>query len=147
MQYFDHSLVCKKAPKRFNKFSIAPVEGSSGGIFVGWNGSVFDGTVLNSCKFAITVRLISLHNAEEWTLTTVYGPCHGLVRQEFVNWLNSLDIDEDSNWMLVGDFNFYRSLQDRNREGGNMQDIMVFNDYQQLGPPRNPLERKKFYLE
>jgi endonuclease/exonuclease/phosphatase family metal-dependent hydrolase len=35
---------------------------------------------------------------------------------------------EDVNWMLLEDFNFYRSLQDRNREGGNMNDIMVFNE-------------------
>jgi endonuclease/exonuclease/phosphatase family metal-dependent hydrolase len=37
-------------------------------------------------------------------------------------------IEEDVNWMLLEDFNFYRSLQDRNREGGNMNDIMVFNE-------------------
>jgi endonuclease/exonuclease/phosphatase family metal-dependent hydrolase len=30
--------------------------------------------------------------------------------------------------MLLGDFNFYRPLQDRNREGGNMNDIMLFNE-------------------
>jgi hypothetical protein len=35
-----------------------------------------------------------------------------------------IDIEED--WMLVGDFNFYRSLEDRNR-GGNYNDMETFN--------------------
>jgi hypothetical protein len=42
--------------------------------------------------------------------------------------LNGLKIDDEVNWMIMGDFNFYRSLQDRNREGGNMHDIIVFNE-------------------
>ena len=31
-------------------------------------------------------------------------------------------------WLFVGDFNFYRSLQDRNRPGGNLNDTLIFND-------------------
>jgi hypothetical protein len=30
--------------------------------------------------------------------------------------------------MFIGDFNFYRSLKIKNREGGNMQDIMTFSE-------------------
>jgi hypothetical protein len=29
--------------------------------------------------------------------------------------------------MIVGDFNFYRSIENRNREWANIQDIMTFN--------------------
>jgi hypothetical protein len=133
------------APKRFNKFTFAPTEGASGGIFVGWNGSIFDGAILSIYRFAITVKFTSIHNAEEWTLTTVYGPCHGPERQEFVSWLNSLNVDDDPNWMFVGDFNFYRSFQDRNRDGCNMQDIMVFNEIiSNLGLQEIPLKGRSF---
>jgi hypothetical protein len=31
----------------------------------------------------------------------------GQQRQDFVDWLNSLHIPDDENWMLIGDFNFY----------------------------------------
>jgi hypothetical protein len=58
----------------------------------------------------------------------VYEPCHRQDRRDFIDWLNGLVIDDEANWMIMGDFNFYRCLEDRNREGGNMQDIMVFND-------------------
>jgi hypothetical protein len=133
------------APKRFNKFTFSPAEGASGGIFIGWNGSIFDGMVLNISKFVVTVKFTSLHNAQDWTLTTVYGPCHGLERQDFVNCLNSLNVDDDSNWMFVGNFNFYRSLQDRYKEGSNMQDIMVFNELiSNLGLQEIPLKGRSF---
>jgi hypothetical protein len=117
-QSFDHSAVRKMAPKRFNKFAFAPSQGASGGIFVGWNGSIFSGTVLHSCKFAITILFTGNHNAENWKLTTIYGPCQGQDRQEFMDWLNSLQIEDDENWMFVGDFNFYRSLEDRTGKEG-----------------------------
>jgi hypothetical protein len=97
MHHFDHSLVHKMAPKRFNKFAFAPTEGASGGLFVGWNGSIFDGSVLSISRFASTIKFTSLHNAQEWTLTMVYGPCHAPERQKFVNWLNSRIVDDDSN--------------------------------------------------
>jgi exonuclease III len=120
MQSFDHSLVWKMAPKHFNKFAYVSSEGASSGLCVGLNNAIFSGEVLHSMKFAITIRFKATHNAEEWVLTNIYGPCSGQDRHNFINWLNSLNIDDDVNWMLIGDFNFYRSLQDRNREGGNI---------------------------
>jgi hypothetical protein len=58
----------------------------------------------------------------------VYGPCQGIERDEFVNWLNNLQIGDDDNWMIVGYFKFYRSLSDRNRAGGNINDVFIFNE-------------------
>jgi hypothetical protein len=116
------------APKRFNKFVYVPSEGASGGLFVGWNDTVFSGELLFSSKFAITIKFTSVHNADQWILSNVYGPCSEQERHNFITWLNSLIIEDDVNWTLLGDFNFYRSLQDRNKEGGNMNDIMLFNE-------------------
>jgi hypothetical protein len=62
-QHFDHSSVRKLAPKRFNKYAFVPSEGTSGGILVGWNNSVFDGKVLYSSKFSITIQFTATHNA------------------------------------------------------------------------------------
>jgi hypothetical protein len=132
------------APKRFNKFAHYPSDGASGGLLIGWNGSVFTGDVIYSSKFAITVLFTAQHNAEKWKITTVYGPCHGRDRQEFVDWLNSIQIQNDENWLFVGDFNFYR-LQNRNKDGGNIQDIMVFNSIiSNLGLQEIPLKGRKF---
>ncbi|KAJ1288975.1 hypothetical protein BS78_02G130000 [Paspalum vaginatum] len=95
--------------------------GASGGILVGWNGSLLHGQIIHNTSFAVTIKFSSTHNAECWSLTAVYGPCQGPQRDEFVNWLNALHIEEEENWMFIGDFNFYRSVEDRNRPGCHKQ--------------------------
>jgi hypothetical protein len=67
-------------------------------------------------------------SAETCKLTTVYGPCVEPERSEFVAWLKSHSIEDDENWLFLRDFNFYRSLEDRNQPGGNLQDTLIFND-------------------
>jgi hypothetical protein len=46
----------------------------------------------------------------------------------FISWFCNLDIQDNINWILMGDFNFYRSLENRNRSGGNFQDTQIFNE-------------------
>jgi exonuclease III len=143
--HFDHSFLKKLAPKRFNKYAFSPSNGNSGGILMGWNSSIFNGEVTEINKFSISVNFSSTHNGHNWTLTTVYGPCQGPERDEFVHWLNNMHIDDEAKWMLVGDFNFYRSLSDRNKSGGNMNDIMIFNEViSNLGLLEIPLKGRKF---
>jgi hypothetical protein len=46
---------------------------------------------------------------------------------------------------ILGDFNFYISLSDRNKDGGNMNDIMIFNEIiNNLGLMEIPLKGRKF---
>jgi hypothetical protein len=59
---------------------------------------------------------------------SVYGPCHGVERDNFVAWLFNLNIPVDENWLLVGDFNFIRSQEDRNKPGGDLNDMFLFNE-------------------
>jgi len=68
-----------------------------------------------------------------------------VLKENFVNWLNNLEIQDDDDWMLIGDFNFYRTLENRNREGGNMNDIFVFNEIiSNLGLLEIPLKGRQF---
>jgi endonuclease/exonuclease/phosphatase family metal-dependent hydrolase len=56
-----------------------------------------------------------------------------------------LQVDDEVNWMFIGDFNFYRSLENRNKEGGNMQDIMTFNKViSNLGLQEIPLKGRSY---
>jgi hypothetical protein len=50
-----------------------------------------------------------------------------LANQHIFQYLNNIQIDLDENWMIVGDFNFYKSLEDRNREGTNYSAMETFN--------------------
>jgi endonuclease/exonuclease/phosphatase family metal-dependent hydrolase len=59
--------------------------------------------------------------------------------------MKNLNIQYGENWILLGDFNFYRSLDDRNRGGGNFQDTLIFNDViDYLGLVELPLKGRAF---
>jgi hypothetical protein len=79
-------------------------------------------------NLSITTKYTSKHNAESWKFTTVYGPCQGEDREHFVDWLFNLSTDAEDDWLLIGDFNFYRSAEDRNRPGGCFNDMNTFNE-------------------
>lgn len=61
-------------------------------------------------------------------MTSVYGPCSEPTRTEFLSWFKDLNIQNDNNWIILGDFNFYRSLEDRNKPGGDIHDTFRFNE-------------------
>jgi hypothetical protein len=45
----------------------------------------------------------------EWVLTNVYGPCLPNGKEFFLQWLKHIQMPEDIDWLIVGDFNFLRS--------------------------------------
>ena len=91
------------------------------------------------------VSFQSVHNVESWTLVSVYGPCDGPLRDDFVSWFYLLQIPTDKNWLFLGDFNFIRSLDNRNRPGGDVNDIFLFNEIiGHLGLLELPLEGRSF---
>jgi hypothetical protein len=96
--------------------------------------------------WCFSVRLFTpLSLPLQWKLTVVYGPCHGQDRQSFSSWLNNLQISTDENWMIVGYFIFYRSMENRNRGGANLQDIMTFNQIiSNLGLQKIPLKGRNY---
>jgi endonuclease/exonuclease/phosphatase family metal-dependent hydrolase len=66
-------------------------------------------------------------------------------RFAFISWFHNLDIQDNINWILMGDFNFYRSLENRNRSGGNFQDTQIFNEaIDHLGLVELPLKGRAF---
>jgi exonuclease III len=145
-EHFDHSYLRKFCPKRFDKFAFHPSVGASGGIIVIWNSSVVSGVVIASLPYAITIEFSSTMTlTEKWLLSNINGSCAGELRDEFVNWMNSLIIDPDQCWILMGDFNFVRSVQNRNLPRGDMNDIFIFNEIiSNVGLVEIPLKGRSF---
>jgi hypothetical protein len=142
---FDLSYIRNFAPRRFDKFDYIPSVGASGGILVIWNSSIFTGDVIEKQRFGITLSFKSTHNNDLWKLTTVYGPCEEPDRSLFIDWFRGHVIDDSDNWIFLGDFNFYRSLSNRNRPGGNLADTFIFNDaIGHLGLVELPLKGRSF---
>jgi hypothetical protein len=89
--------------------------------------------------------MTSVHNGEVWSLVSVYGPCQGIQRDNFAQWLYSLSIPAQSNWLLVGDFNFIRSQENRNKPGGDIHEMLLFNEIiGHLGLLELPLKGRKY---
>ena len=115
-------------PRQFNCFAFMPSHGASGGIITIWKSSMFTGSVLFSDHFALVVNFTSTQSRQTWTLANIYGPCTGDDRITYTNWLYELDIPTTQDWLLLGDFNYIRAPDDRNKPGGSTQDMFTFND-------------------
>jgi exonuclease III len=129
---FDIMFLRKFAPRRFDCFDYCPSEGASGGILVGWSSRVFSVVTVDSESFALRLQVTSVHNLAVWNLITVYGPTREPARTNFVSWLFSLDIAPEDQFLILGDFNFYRTNSNRNRPGGNTNDMFSMISYNTL---------------
>jgi hypothetical protein len=103
----------------------------------------FTGVLVGIQRFAVVIKFSSVHNNESWSLVSVYGPCQGVLRDNFVSWLYDLQIPVGSNWLLH--FNFIRSEENRNKPGGDVNDMFLFNEIiGHLGLLELPLKGRRF---
>ena len=126
--HFDLAFIKSCCPKRFDEFVYVPSNDASGGLIVIWNSSLFTGLVMHCQPFALSVHFTSKQAAYSWTLMNIYGPCGGDFRYDFVSWFYDLYIPDDEDWLILGYFNFIRSPENGNKPGGNIDDMLVFND-------------------
>ena len=126
---FDLAFVKLFCPKKFDKFEVVPSQGASGGLIVLWDSSVFPGCVFCSEVFALGIQLTSVHTGKSWKIVNIYGPCAGQGRSDFTSWLFDLDIPDVEDWLFCGDFNYIRAPDNRNKPGGDANDMLTFNDF------------------
>jgi hypothetical protein len=62
-----------------------------------------------------------------WYITNVYGPTAHEERAIFTNWLLNFDATPMDSWIILGDFNLIRSPENRNRDGGYINNMLLFN--------------------
>ena len=110
-------------------FEFVPSVGNSGGLITVWMSSVFTGVPICFESFALGVRLTSTQSNDSWTLVNIYGPCVDPNRMIFTTWLFDLDIPNSEDWLILGDFNFIRAPDNRNRGGGDANDMLLFNEF------------------
>jgi hypothetical protein len=46
----------------------------------------------------------------------------------FLNWMKHIQLAQEVDWLIVGDFNLIRGPHNRNKPGGNVQDMLLFNE-------------------
>lgn len=125
---FDSSFIKKNCPRRISKFEFLPLVGASGGLLVAWNEQVFSGQIYHVNEFSLSIQFTSKHNGEKWILTNIYRPCQQNEKIIFLNWFQNIPMQDDVDWLIVGDFNYIRYPHNRSREGGNINDMLSFNE-------------------
>jgi exonuclease III len=144
-EHFDLQYVKKFCPKKFSKFLFVPSVGASGGIIIIWNGSTFSGDLAFQNEFSLSVNLTNNLTNEKWLLTNIYGPCHCDQKAVVLEWFSNIDMPDNTDWIVMGDFNFIRKPSDRNKPGGDVNEMLLFNDaISNLGLVELPLKGRKF---
>jgi hypothetical protein len=82
---------------------------------------------------------------QELYLTNVYGRCTRDDKVNFINWLYNYDCSALDLWLVMGDFNLIRCPENINRPGGNVNELLLFNDViSHLDLVEVPLKNKVF---
>lgn len=62
-----------------------------------------------------------------------------------IEWIKSVDIDQEEDWIILGDFNMYRYPENRNMPGADIANMFMFNNIISfLGLIEIPLHGRKF---
>lgn len=66
-------------------------------------------------------------------------------KRSFIQWLKHYTVNDDDNWLIVGDFNLLRKPEDRNKPGGDVNEMLLFNEaISSLGLIELPLYGRKY---
>lgn len=125
---FDLAYIRNFCPTRFNKFEYLPSIGASGGLLVGWNGALFTGEQIFQNRFSLSIQFTSHLSNQSWILTNIYGPCEHNDKAVFIDRFSNIHMPPDVDWIVMGDFNFIKDPHDRNRPGGDVNDMLIFNE-------------------
>jgi exonuclease III len=125
---FDEHYIRKFCPRSLDDFVFLPSTGNSGGSLIVWNSSKFSGHLSFQNEYAQSVEFTCKLSGEVWFLTNVYAPCTSEGKMAFLNWFKHIEMPDEVKWLIVGDFNLIRSQENRNKPGGNIQEMLAFND-------------------
>ncbi|KAH9320632.1 hypothetical protein KI387_015271 [Taxus chinensis] len=128
---------CKKTFWENAAFATSDSQGASGGLAVFWDTKIIHGNVLFSSQNYLAINFNSLEKNSSWILSNIYAPNTTTGRRNLwkeLAWFGNNF--EDSNWLIMGDFN--TPLNPREKFGGNsdfsnnMEDFVDFISYLNL---------------
>lgn len=125
---FDNFYIKKFCPRNLDKFAFAPSIGVVGALLTIWNGGMFDGTVIQVNSYSITIKLFCRLDNKDFHVTNIYGLASSPKKQGFITWLMNFDTTSFDEWLIVGDFNLIKEPANRNKPGGDLNEMNLFNE-------------------
>lgn len=105
----------------------------------------FSSTKIFQNILCLSLEFCSKYDNDIWVLSNIYAPCTTQGKREFLTWFKNVQMPDFTNWLLVGDFNLYRSPADRNKPRGDHTEMYLFNEaISALGLIELPLKGRRF---
>jgi exonuclease III len=127
----DFSPGCLKSLANFHDFewNWLPAIGTAGGILVGVNLGKFEIFSWYKKKYCVMVSLKNKTDKFIWNFVAVYGTAYEEHKQEFLDELSSLTLNNSLPIVFGGDFNLVRKSEDKNNGAINFKWTNKFNDW------------------
>jgi exonuclease III len=119
----------KFLPSQFTDFLYHPSDGTSAGLLIAWNPKEYKMQIIDSKLHAMTVLAESNRDNTKFTLTNVYAPCDQAERSLFFQEMKEITIDTSIPWVLAGDFNIYRYVNEKINSNINWTAMDEFNTW------------------
>lgn len=113
-ELFDQQYLRNFCLAQFDCFRYIPSLSLSGGTIIVWKSSRFTGHLIFQNDYAMSIKFVSMISGAIWVLTNIYAPCTPEGKQQCIHWFHNIDMAEDTDWLIVGDFNLIRRPSDRN---------------------------------
>lgn len=136
---FDMQFIRKNCPSSFDMFEFLPLVGASRGLLIAWKSSLW-GRVVFPNPFSLSLEFNSRHNGSQWIPINVFVPCILEGKAEFISWLKEIQMHDETDWVVVGDFNLIGKLENKKKENDDTNIILAFNEtISYLELTKNPL--------
>jgi hypothetical protein len=99
---------------RLTSFAFKPAQGTQGGILILLDANYIELQNIQVASFSISASVKLILCGSIFRLPTVYGPLRREHNQAFLNHLRSLSPNDNSKWLIVGDFNLIYKAKDKN---------------------------------
>lgn len=114
--------------KLATSFDFAPSSGARGGMVTAYDASSLSRTNKIERPYTLTNTFSSLLSNISFTVTNVYAPSDHRHCQAFFAELSELLTLISGPWVLIGDFNLTRSVDDKNNSNFNFSLVESFNN-------------------
>lgn len=97
---FDSFYIKKFCPRPLDPFAFFPSIGACGGLLTMWNSTLFDGTVVHSNAYSITIKFLCRLDHKTFHVSNIYGPAASVQKPDFITWLMNFDTSTFDDWIL-----------------------------------------------
>lgn len=113
----------------YSEWSALPAIGSSGGILMAWKPNIIKKIDIRMGAFSISMQLVEISEGVEWLFIGVYGP--PTVKNRGAFWEELRDIRKAWNgpWVVSGDFNVIRLVNEKHPVGVRTRSMKDFNEF------------------